>query len=84
MSKSYRKPYASYVYYFSNKKDKQIANRRFRRTNKIKVKVNPDKLTYKLKEVSNTYTFSSDGLVHYCGHFKNTDWHDFYIKIKRK
>jgi hypothetical protein len=67
MSRSRKKPYDCYVCYFSNKKDKQIANRKFRRINKIYVKVNPDKLKYHLKEVSDTYDFASDGLASWMG-----------------
>ena len=68
MSRSYRKPYLSWVCYFSNKKDKRIANRKFRRLNKVLTKIFPDKLKYKLREVSDVWSFSSDGLVHYVGH----------------
>ena len=67
MSRSYKKPYACYVCYFSNKKDKRRANRKFRRFNKIFSKINPEKLKYKLKEVSNVWSFSSDGLACYVG-----------------
>ena len=70
MSRSYKKPYASYVCYFSNKKDKRIANRIFRRINKIFLKTNQDKLKYRLKEVSDTYSFASDGLASYVGDSK--------------
>lgn len=67
MSRSRKKPYACYVCYFSNKKDKRSANRKFRRFNRIFSKINPEKLKYKLKEVSNVWSFSSDGLAQYVG-----------------
>lgn len=67
MSRSYKKPYACYVYYFSNKKDKRKANRKFRRFNRIFSRIDLEKLKYKLKEVSNVWSFSSDGLAHYVG-----------------
>ena len=67
MSRSYKKPYANYVWYFSNKKDKRIANRKFRRLNKVFSRIDPDKLKYKLKEVSDVWDFSSDGLAYYVG-----------------
>ena len=70
MSRSYKKPYASYVCYFSNKKDKRRANRKFRRFNKIFSRVNPEKLKYKLKEVSDVWIFASDGLARYVGNSK--------------
>ena len=100
MSRSYKKhPSINYVCYFSNKKDKRIANRRLRRSNKQIIQSNmsyskdfypdgPDMfdelfinpLWYdwweqwpieenlghsdfkKLREVSDTYNFASDGL----------------------
>ena len=49
----------------SNKKDKRLANRRFRRINNLAVKHNLDKLLYKLKECSNTWNFRTDGLAYY-------------------
>lgn len=70
MSRSYKKPYACWVCYFSNKKDKRIANKKFRRINRIFTRINPEKLKYRLKEVSDTYSFSSDGLACYVGNSK--------------
>lgn len=67
MSRSYKKPYASWVCYFSNKKDKRIANRKFRRINKVFTKIDLKKLKYKLREVSDTWNFASDGLASYVG-----------------
>lgn len=49
----------------SNKKDKRIANRKFRRINNLAVKHNLDKLLYKLRECSNTWNFTTDGLAYY-------------------
>lgn len=83
MSRSYRKPYTSYACYFSNKEDKRIANRLFRHINKQLLKLNPDKLKFSLKEISNVWDFASDGLVFYIGkgsscHFsKYADSEDF-------
>lgn len=67
MSRSYKKPYACWVCYFSNKKDKKIANKKFRRINKVFTRIDPEKLKHKLREVSNVWDFSSDGLAHYVG-----------------
>lgn len=67
MSRSRKKPYACWVCYFSNKKDKRISNRKFRRFNKVFSRIDPEKLKYKLKEVSNVWNFSSDGLAQYVG-----------------
>lgn len=77
MSRSYKKPYACYVCYFSNKKDKRRANRKFRRINKILTKINPDNLKYRLKEVSNVWNFSSDGLAYYVGNSRLLRSNDF-------
>lgn len=49
----------------SNKKDKRIANRKFRRINNLAIKHNLDKLLYKLRECSDTWTFNTDGLAYY-------------------
>lgn len=70
MSRSYKRPYACYTCYFSNKKDKRKANRKFRKFNKVFSKIDTEKLKYKLKEVSDVWTFSSDGLAHYVGNSK--------------
>lgn len=67
MSRSYKKPYACWVCYFSNKKDKKIANKKFRRINKVFTRVDPEKLKHRLREVSNVWDFSSDGLAQYVG-----------------
>lgn len=67
MSRSYKKPYATYVCYFSNKKDKRIANKTFRRRSKIFLKHNLDKLPYRIREARNVWDFASDGLAYYVG-----------------
>ena len=54
----------SWICYFSNKKDKRIANRLFRRLSKSKLKQGKDPL-YRLRECSDTYNFDSDGLPHW-------------------
>lgn len=88
MSRSYRKPYSSFVCYTSNKKDKRLSNRRFRRIVKNLIKdsqnIDSNSIPIKLKEVSNVYNFNSDGLVTYMGYLKNTKCHNFYLKIQRK
>lgn len=65
MSRSKAKhPKISWVCYFSNKKDKRIANRLFRRISKFLMRQNKEPL-HSLKECSNTYNFDSDGLPHW-------------------
>lgn len=64
MSRSKRKPYITWCS-GSNKKDKIAANRIFRRINKILLKKDPDKIKYRLREVSDTYSFATDGLAYY-------------------
>lgn len=85
MSRSKRKPYITCCE-GSNKKDKIAANRIFRRINKIFLKKDPDKVKYRLREVSDTYSFATDGLAYYVQkHIKDDPWWgDFYIRIQRK
>lgn len=65
MSRSFKKnPFSAVACYSSNKKDKVTANRKFRKASRQKLKADLD-LPYSLKEVSNTYEFSSDGLAYY-------------------
>lgn len=65
MSKSYKKnPFMCVCCYFSNKKDKIIANRLFRRISKHRIKLGKDPL-YSIRECSDTWNFSSDGLAYY-------------------
>ena len=48
----------------SNKEDKRIANRRFRKINKDKMRHNKIPLQ-NIKECSDNWNFSSDGLTYY-------------------
>lgn len=64
----------------SNKKDKILANRRFRRLSKTMIHryKNPP---HKLREVSNVYNFNTDGLAFYwskkdCEEFYNTCYYN--------
>lgn len=50
--------------YFSNKKDKVIANRLFRRISRLKLKKGEEPLN-SIREVSDTWNFDSDGLAYY-------------------
>lgn len=82
MSRSKRKPYMTWC---SNKKDKVAANRIFRRINKILLKKDPDKIKYRLREVSNTYNFATDGLAYYLkSNINDPWWNELYIRIQRK
>lgn len=75
MSRSYKKScndkyaFCPIACYFSNKKDKRYANRKFRRKSKNNVNsvlylmdIEKYKDIYKLKEISDVWDFSSDGL----------------------
>lgn len=65
MSRSFKKhPFKSSVCYFSNKEDKVLANRSFRRISKKKLRQGEEPL-HSLKEVSDTWCFDSDGLPYY-------------------
>ena len=82
MSRSKRKPYMTWC---SNKKDKIAANRIFRRINKILLKKDPDKIKYRLREVSDTYSFATNGLAYYVkSNIDDPWWNKFYIRIQRK
>ena len=84
MSRSKRKPYITWCN-GSNKKDKIAANRIFRRINKIFVKKDPDKVKYRLREVSDTYSFATDGLAYYLkSNIDDPWWNKLYIRIQRK
>lgn len=71
MSRSRKKPYMAVCCYFSNKKDKRIANQTFRAKNKhILKKLLKDtdvehNFYHRTREVSDTWCFASDGLAHY-------------------
>jgi hypothetical protein len=65
MSRSFKKhPFMAVACYFSNKEDKILANRLFRRISKKKLKQGEEPL-HSLKEVSDTWNFDSDGLAYY-------------------
>lgn len=66
MSRSRKKPYQAWACYFSNKKDKTIANRTLRRKNKHRLKKDKP-LLHHVREVSDTWNFDSDGLAVYRG-----------------
>lgn len=57
--------FTTWAYCKSNKQDKQIANRKFRRKSKIDIHYIDKELAHSLKEVSNTFNFASDGLAFY-------------------
>lgn len=70
MSRSYKKPFFAVACYFSNKKDKTIAHKHFRAKEKEEMRNildDEDKLPIRMREVSNTWEFSSDGLAQYKG-----------------
>ena len=85
MSRSYRRPFATWVDR-SNKEDKRYANRRFRKSNRDTLRHFTEeeiiKFLYKLREISNTYNFNTDGLAHY--YKKRGEEDDFWDKIQRK
>ncbi len=65
MGKSKKKhPYIKYGG-DSDKKSRTIANRKLRRANKLKLIQDPDGTFKILREVSDTWEFSSDGLAYY-------------------
>jgi hypothetical protein len=64
MSKSTKRHPAAKICGRSDKRDKRIANRKFRRLTRDLLHVfDIDRLPVSLKEVSDTYNFSSDGLA---------------------
>lgn len=83
MGKSKRKPYASVTGQESNKYDKRLANRRFRRHNKNAI-LSGKEVFYRLRECSDVWNFNSDGLDDY---IPGGSWeqNENYIKeIQRK
>ena len=78
----------------SNKQDKQIANKKFRRKSKLNIRDLDKDIPYDLDEVSDTWNFRSDGLAHYTSFsFKNNyfnnmvdkeEWEEILKKLKRK
>lgn len=85
MSRSHRRPFVTWSD-GSNKEDKRRANRRFRKSNRDTLRCFTEeeivKLLYKLREISNTYSFNTDGLAHY--YKKRGDEDDVWDKIRRK
>ena len=70
----------------SDKKDKRIANRKFRRKSKTKlIELDETKLPNNIREVSNTWNFRSDGLAYYVKFSKRRRFFDMYsdLEIKR-
>ncbi len=62
--------YQSWVCYFSNKKDKQKANRLFRRRNNIlahqaTISGDDEEFLHNIRETSDVWDFASDGLAEY-------------------
>lgn len=65
MSRSHKKsPFTTWAISESNKKDKIIANRLFRRISKSNLRKEEEPL-YSLKECSDVWNFNSDGLAYY-------------------
>ena len=91
MSKSLRSRHEKYGVFIkfcgsSDKKDKRIANRKFRRKSRVKLKtLDESKLPTDIKEVSNTWNFSSDGLAYYVKFSRRRRFFDAYtdLEIKR-
>ena len=70
----------------SDKKDKRIANRKFRRKSKTKLlELDETKLPVNIKDVSNTWNFSSDGLAYYVKFSRKRRFFEPYtdLEIKR-
>ena len=70
--------FISPVCYFSNKKDKRIANRRFRRRSRQDAHISTLNLedcfkNHSLREISDPWGFDSDGLRYYIG-FSGRRW----------
>jgi hypothetical protein len=64
MSRSHKKHSAAKICGRSDKKDKRFANRRFRKmTRQLLRELETERLPQSMREVSNAYTFSSDGLA---------------------
>lgn len=62
MSRSYKKHPAAKIAGKSDKKDKRLANRVFRRLSKLLLKIGKEPL-HRVRECYNTWSFSSDGLA---------------------
>ena len=84
MSRSIRNRHEKHGVYIkwcgkSDKKDKTIANRKFRRrenkeAHKTLIEGEDNFETNNIKDVSNTYSFSSDGLASYIGFAEIKKW----------
>lgn len=84
MSRSIKKhPFISICVHDSNKWDKKQANKRFRRLSKIKLAFNKEPPIH-LKEVSDVWNFSSDGLAYYISRKDYEQLNDYYNKLLRK
>ena len=65
MSRSFRKtPICGFTTANSNKEDKRLANRRFRRASRNRIKSNREPF-YRLREVCNVWDFAKDGKMYY-------------------
>lgn len=65
MSRSYRKtPITSFTTAKSDKEDKKLANRLFRRASRNRIKSNREPF-YRLREVCDVWDFAKDGKVYY-------------------
>lgn len=65
MSRSYRRTKIFAIGGDSEKKDKRIANRKFRKLSKSKIKLGKEDLPTHLKDVSNVWNFSKDGKLYW-------------------
>lgn len=63
MSRSYRNPHFQQIVYGSDTKDRRLGNRRLRRINKSRVRQGLYPLV--IREVSNKWTWPSDGGKYY-------------------
>lgn len=68
-----------WVSFFSNKRDKQIANRAMRRINRVHLKNGDEDLIHSLKEVRDIWNFDSDGE---CGYINFLSYR-FYNHLNR-
>jgi hypothetical protein len=83
MGKSLRKHQKCKIAGHSDKRDKRLTNRRFRRLEKIRMcKENYDRLPKSVKDVSDTWSFSSDGLAMWFD--RHTVGDEYFSKLMRK
>lgn len=82
MSRSYKhNPFHKWA--ASNKKDKIAAHRKFRRVSKH----NPNKAPIYMREVSDTWSFASDGLAFYHDglfNYNDEEKRDYILRLMRK